>query len=76
MAIFSDLVIFGTLMVNACAILNFKLKKKPNNESFVNEEPNAGDKVREFLLNLRHLRIFIGLWNIIVIIFMLILFGS
>ncbi|XP_065069441.1 protein SMIM7 homolog [Rhopilema esculentum] len=76
MAIFSDLVIFCTLMVNACAVLNFKLKKKQTDDSFVNEEPNAGDKVREFLLNLRHLRIFIGIWNIVVIIFMFILFGS
>ena len=29
-----------------------------------------GDKIKEFLLNLRHLRIFIGIWNIVVIIFM------
>ena len=30
----------------------------------------TGDKIKEFLLNLRHLRIFIGIWNIVIIIFM------
>ena len=31
----------------------------------------VGDKVNEFLLNLRYFRIFIGLWNVIIIICMI-----
>ncbi|XP_006813545.1 small integral membrane protein 7-like [Saccoglossus kowalevskii] len=75
----SDLIIFGTLLVNAGAILNFKLKKKHGDtDSFEveSQEPTTGDKIREFLLNLRYFRIFIGIWNIVIIFLMIVLFGS
>ncbi|KAM5194329.1 small integral membrane protein 7 isoform 2-T2 [Mantella aurantiaca] len=59
-----DLLLFGTLLVNAGAVLNFKLKKK---ESQGFDDPTVattGDNIREFLLSLRYFRIFIALWNI------------
>ncbi|XP_070562467.1 small integral membrane protein 7-like [Ptychodera flava] len=76
----SNLILFGTLLVNAGAILNFKLKRKSSadTDSFDvgPQEPTTGDKIREFLLNLRYFRIFIGLWNICVMLMMIILFGA
>ena len=32
----------------------------------------SGEKFKEFLLNLRYFRIFIGLWNIIMMVFMIV----
>ncbi|XP_033115158.1 small integral membrane protein 7-A-like [Anneissia japonica] len=74
----SDLILFGTLLVNAGAVLNFKLKKKQEVEGFGENvsEPTTSDKIREFLLNLRYFRIFIGFWNITVILMMIVLFGA
>ncbi|XP_013765566.1 small integral membrane protein 7 [Pundamilia nyererei] len=60
-----DLLIFGTLLVNAGAVLNFK---------FVFYL--SGDNIREFLLSLRYFRIFIALWNIFIMFCMILLFGS
>ncbi|XP_052687149.1 protein SMIM7 homolog [Crassostrea angulata] len=71
----SDLILFGTLLVNAGAILNFKLVKGKNDQFEVNAEPTLGEKVREFLQSLRYFRIFIGLWNIFVMFLMLVFFG-
>ncbi|XP_041358298.1 small integral membrane protein 7-A-like [Gigantopelta aegis] len=72
----SDLILFGTLLVNAGAVLNFKLKKSVEDGSFgIVGEPTTGDKIREFLLSLRHLRIFIALWNILVMFLMLVFFS-
>lgn len=62
-------------MVNAGAILNFKLVKAKNDQFEVNAEPTLGEKVREFLQSLRYFRIFIGLWNIFVMFLMLVFFG-
>ncbi|XP_078480202.1 small integral membrane protein 7 [Lampetra planeri] len=62
-----DLLIFGTLLVNAGAVLNFKLKKRES-QGFGDESrsPTTGDNIREFLLSLRYFRIFIALWNIFI----------
>ncbi|XP_061594525.1 small integral membrane protein 7 [Cololabis saira] len=72
-----DLLIFGTLLVNAGAVLNFKLKRKES-QGFGDEsrEPTTGDNIREFLLSLRYFRIFIALWNIFIMFCMFLLFGS
>ncbi|XP_068175860.1 small integral membrane protein 7 [Antennarius striatus] len=72
-----DLLIFGTLLVNAGAVLNFKLKKKES-QGFEDESrgPTTGDNIREFLLSLRYFRIFIALWNIFMMFCMVLLFGS
>ncbi|XP_040039550.2 small integral membrane protein 7 [Gasterosteus aculeatus] len=72
-----DLLIFGTLLVNAGAVLNFKLKGKES-QGFGDESrsPTTGDNIREFLLSLRYFRIFIALWNIFIMLCMVILFGS
>ncbi|XP_030852315.1 small integral membrane protein 7-A-like [Strongylocentrotus purpuratus] len=74
----SNILIFGTLLINAGAVLNFKFKKRSDNSAFDDGimEPTTGDKVREFLLNLRYFRIFIALWNILIMFLMLIFFGS
>lgn len=53
-------------------------KKRDPTDSFgeENEEPSLGEKFTEFLRNLRYFRIFIGLWNVIMMICMVLLFGS
>uniref|UniRef100_A0AAQ5ZBP8 Small integral membrane protein 7 n=1 Tax=Amphiprion ocellaris TaxID=80972 RepID=A0AAQ5ZBP8_AMPOC len=63
----ADLLIFGTLLVNAGAVLNFKLKRKES-QGFGDESraPTTGDNIREFLLSLRYFRIFIALWNVFI----------
>ncbi|KAH9523554.1 Small integral membrane protein 7-A [Bulinus truncatus] len=72
----SDLILFGTLMLNAGAVLNFKLKRSREEEAYMPDvNSTTGDKIREFLLSLRHLRIFIALWNIFIIFLMLVFFG-
>ncbi|XP_067168968.1 small integral membrane protein 7 isoform X1 [Apteryx mantelli] len=60
-----DLLLCGTLLMNAGAVLNFRLRKKET-EGFGEEsrEPTTGDNIREFLLSLRYFRIFIALWNV------------
>ena len=45
-------------------------KKRKQQESFEEEEEarkSVGDRVREFLQNLRYFRVFIALWNIVII---------
>ncbi|XP_062998090.1 small integral membrane protein 7-A-like [Elgaria multicarinata webbii] len=72
-----DLLLFGTLLVNAGAVFNFRLKKKES-QGFGEDvrEPTTGDNIREFLLSLRYFRIFIALWNIFMMFCMIALFGS
>ncbi|XP_059143892.1 protein SMIM7 homolog [Physella acuta] len=71
----SDLILFGTLLVNAGAVLNFKLKRSKDEVAFMASTESTGDKVRDFLLSLRHLRIFIALWNIFIMFLMLVFFS-
>ncbi|XP_004364792.1 hypothetical protein CAOG_01924 [Capsaspora owczarzaki ATCC 30864] len=74
----ADIILSATLIANAGAILNFKLtKKQPDIDSFEQVDQNANkeslaERFREFLLNLRYLRIFIGVWNLVVIFLMLV----
>ncbi|XP_077440381.1 small integral membrane protein 7 [Vanacampus margaritifer] len=72
-----DLLLFGTLLINAGAVLNFKLKRKESH-GFGDESrgPTTGENIREFLLSLRYFRIFIALWNIFIMLCMILLFGS
>ncbi|XP_075063344.1 small integral membrane protein 7 [Mixophyes fleayi] len=72
-----DLLLFGTLLVNAGAVLNFKLKKRES-QGFGDDpaEATTGENIREFLLSLRYFRIFIALWNIFMMFCMIVLFGS
>ncbi|GFS25015.1 small integral membrane protein 7 [Elysia marginata] len=72
----ADLVLFGTLMINAGAVLNFKLKRS-REDGYIGGEDSltTGDKIRDFLLSLRHLRVFIGLWNIFIIFLMFVFFS-
>ncbi|KAK2505371.1 hypothetical protein MC885_002438 [Smutsia gigantea] len=71
-----DVLLFGTLLMNAGAVLNFKLKKK-DTQGFGEEskEPSTGDNIREFLLSLRYFRIFIALWNVFMMFCMIVLFS-
>ncbi|KAJ8277441.1 hypothetical protein GJAV_G00075180 [Gymnothorax javanicus] len=73
----ADILIFGTLLMNAGAVLNFKLKKR-DSQGFGDEArgPTTGDNIREFLLSLRYFRVFIALWNIFMMFCMILLFGS
>ncbi|XP_054332515.1 small integral membrane protein 7-like [Pongo pygmaeus] len=72
-----DILLFGTLLMNAGAVLNFKLKKK-DMQGFGKEawEPSTGDNIMEFLLSLRYFSIFTILWNIFIMCCMIVLFGS
>ncbi|KJE90647.1 hypothetical protein CAOG_001924 [Capsaspora owczarzaki ATCC 30864] len=78
----ADIILSATLIANAGAILNFKLtKKQPDIDSFEQVDQNANkeslaERFREFLLNLRYLRIFIGVWNLVVIFLMLVFFSA
>jgi len=73
---FSDLILAGTLLANAGAVLNFKLKRSTDNDAFMPAvETTTGDKIRDFLLSLRHLRVFIGLWNVFIIFLMIVFFN-
>lgn len=76
-AMIGDLLLCGTLLVNAGAVLNFRLRKR-DTEGFGEEsrEPTTGDNIREFLLSLRYFRIFIALWNVFMMFCMIVLFGS
>ncbi|XP_073076309.1 small integral membrane protein 7 isoform X1 [Manis javanica] len=71
-----DVLLFGTLLMNAGAVLNFKLKKK-DTQGFGEEskEPSTGDNIREFLLSLRHFRVFIALWNVFMMLCMIVPVG-
>ncbi|KAL4658819.1 small integral membrane protein 7 [Arapaima gigas] len=73
----ADILLFGTLLMNAGAVLNFKLKKKES-QGFGDDlhGPTTGDNIREFLLSLRYFRIFIALWNIFMMFCMILLFGA
>ncbi|XP_051768365.1 small integral membrane protein 7 [Ctenopharyngodon idella] len=74
-----DLLILGTLLMNAGAVLNFKLKKRETQSQGFGDESRSsstGDNIREFLLSLRYFRIFIALWNIFMMFCMILLFGS
>lgn len=71
----SDIILAVTLFVNAGAILNFKLGKPNENFDFVAKEPTVGDKVRESLKTLRYFRIFIALWNLVMMVMMILVFS-
>jgi len=60
-------------LINAGAIVHLKLKRKEL--GFIVENPSIGDKIREFLTSLQYFRIFIGLWNIMIIFAMFTIFG-
>uniref|UniRef100_A0A8B9XKK1 Small integral membrane protein 7 n=1 Tax=Bos mutus grunniens TaxID=30521 RepID=A0A8B9XKK1_BOSMU len=72
-----DILLFGTLLMNAGAVLNFKLKKK-DTQGFGEEsrEPSTGDNIREFLLSLRYFRVFIALWNVFMMFCMIVKISS
>ncbi|XP_007899225.1 small integral membrane protein 7 [Callorhinchus milii] len=72
-----DLLLFGTLLMNAGTVLNFKLKRKEShNFGEDGRDATTGDNIREFLLSLRYFRIFIALWNVFMMFCMIVLFGS
>jgi len=71
----STIILSATLLVNAGAVLNFKLSGQKE-ETFGEEVVTTGDKVRQGLDNLRQYRIFIGLWNILVMVCMVLFFSG
>lgn len=74
----SEVILAGTLLVNAAAILNFKLKHSENFQFGAETEihRSAGDSIREFLASLRYFRVFIALWNIFVMLLMILFFSA
>eukprot|EP00041_Stephanoeca_diplocostata_P020544 m.462197 g.462197 ORF g.462197 m.462197 type:complete len:76 (+) comp21602_c1_seq7:231-458(+) len=73
----SELIIAATLVINGFAVLNFKLTSTPSFDFDALEpaQPSMGDKFKEFLRNVRYFRIFIGVWNILLILMMLLIFS-
>ncbi|KAL5257776.1 hypothetical protein ACHWQZ_G012641 [Mnemiopsis leidyi] len=71
----STLIVAGTLIINAGAVLNFKLSKNKD-ETFGEETLTTGDKIRESLQNVRQYRIFIGIWNVLIMVFMILFFSG
>ncbi|CAF0852071.1 unnamed protein product [Rotaria sordida] len=74
----STLIIVCTLLVNAGAIININLKRRE--VGFIVDNPSivyssTRDKIREFLGSLQYFRIFIGLWNILIMFAMFTVFG-
>ena len=66
-------------MVNAGAVLNFRLNKKREDHSFESDFDNASStstKLKEFLNNLQYFRLAIAVWNILVMFGMMTVFGS
>ena len=59
----------GLLLVGRLTVLWYFDRKKRRPEGFEDGEGKLtlGDQVREFLQNLRYFRIFIALWNIVII---------
>lgn len=72
---FSEIIIAGTLLANACAVLNFKLTRRDDVGFVDNNAKTTGDRIREFLSSLQYFRIFIALWNIFIIFLMIVFFG-
>ena len=68
----SDLVLFGTLLANAGAVVNFKIPAKFT--SGAGKESTMGKAV-EMIKHLRFFRIFIAAWNIFVLVCMVLFFG-
>ncbi|CAI4231145.1 unnamed protein product [Auanema sp. JU1783] len=69
----SELVISGTLFINACAVLNLKLSKSPHDfDQFISETESRslGDRAREFIVSLQYFRVFIAIWNFFIIFLM------
>jgi len=71
----ADLILCGTLLVNAAAVLNFKLNKKQD-IAFAAADPTTGDKVRDFLASLQYFRVFIGMWNVFIMFLMIVFFAA
>ncbi|XP_075527394.1 protein SMIM7 homolog isoform X2 [Dermacentor variabilis] len=72
----SDIILFGTLLLNAGAVINFKLPTS-RDEGFIEKmEMTAGRKICNLLGTIRYFRALIGLWNILVMFLMLVFFSS
>ena len=69
----SDLLLFGTLLANAGAVLDFKLPARLT--SGAGKESTQG-KALDVIKHLRFFRIFIAGWNILMLVCMFIFFGS
>jgi len=75
----SNIIIAATLLANAGAVLNFKLTKRKEEEGFdlsPSTSSSTGDQVRNVLVSLRSMRLFIAAWNVFVCFLMVTLFGS
>ena len=76
----SNIIIAATLLANAGAVLNFKLTKRKEEEGFdlspSTSSSTTGDQVRNVLVSLRSMRLFIAAWNVFVCFLMVTLFGS
>ncbi|EUB54635.1 hypothetical protein EGR_10508 [Echinococcus granulosus] len=63
----SDIIVASTLFFNGVAILNFNLKPDP---IFDEESSSFASKTKEFIYNVRYFRLFIGIWNLLLIVLM------
>uniref|UniRef100_A0A6M2E052 Putative conserved plasma membrane protein n=1 Tax=Amblyomma tuberculatum TaxID=48802 RepID=A0A6M2E052_9ACAR len=72
----SDIILFGTLILNAGAVINFKLPATRNEGFTEKTELTAGGRICDLLGTIRYFRALIGLWNILVMFLMLVFFSS
>ena len=61
---FSDLIIFTTLIINAGAVLNFKLPSNPS----LDGDDSAKARLLALVSSLRVFRVFIAAWNVFVLV--------
>ena len=65
---FSDLIIGFTLLINSIAVLNFNILPK--------EQSSVMETIKQFISDVQALRVFIAIWNFIVIFLMILFFSS
>uniref|UniRef100_A0A5S6PZS7 Immediate early response 3-interacting protein 1 n=1 Tax=Trichuris muris TaxID=70415 RepID=A0A5S6PZS7_TRIMR len=71
----SELIISFTLVVNACAVLNFKYNDQLD-EFAIGHSSSVGHSIRSFLVSVRQLRVFVAIWNLFIIFLMVVFFGN
>jgi len=74
----SDIILLGTLLINAGAVLNFKFKKPSIEQTqfgLNSPELSPTGRLLVILQNLKFLRIFIAVWNLFVMFLMIVFFG-
>jgi len=71
---FSDLVIGFTLLLNSVAVLNFNIVPSTSTEG--SPASTVKETLKQFASDIQALRVFIAVWNFIVLFLMIVFFSS